>query len=90
MQQDRGVDEVMHKRLQAALSEAKDSKREAYEELFKRQKVEKNFNNSMQKVRCSITKEAFMSQLYELHLTNILGFQAADWTVINFFYLYAL
>ncbi|XP_064955312.1 U-box domain-containing protein 33-like [Musa acuminata AAA Group] len=48
--QDRGVDEVMHKRLQAALSEAKDSKREAYEELFKRQKAEKNFNNSMQKV----------------------------------------
>ncbi|THU58421.1 hypothetical protein C4D60_Mb03t14080 [Musa balbisiana] len=48
--QDLGVDEVMHKRLQAALSEAKDSKREASEEFFKRQKAEKSLNDSMQKV----------------------------------------
>ncbi|URD93090.1 U-box domain-containing protein [Musa troglodytarum] len=49
--QDLGVDEVMYKRLRAALSEAKDSKREAYEEVFKRQKAEKSLNDSMQKVR---------------------------------------
>lgn len=61
----------MHKRLQAALSEAKDSKREASEEFFKRQKAEKSLNDSMQKVRSLITKEAFIGQLYELHLLSV-------------------
>ncbi|RWV91655.1 hypothetical protein GW17_00046047 [Ensete ventricosum] len=69
--QDLGADKVMYERLQAALSEAKDSKREAYEEFLKRQKAEKRLNDTMQKVRSSITKEDFISQLYELHVLSV-------------------
>ncbi|WOK94871.1 hypothetical protein Cni_G03576 [Canna indica] len=49
------MDDIMHERLEAAFSEAENSRREAYEEFYKRQKAEKDLNEAMRKVRAAET-----------------------------------
>ncbi|URE21531.1 Ubox [Musa troglodytarum] len=48
--EDVGVDGAMYERLQAALNEADNTKREAYEELHKRQMAEKDLSEAARKV----------------------------------------
>ncbi|XP_042442040.1 U-box domain-containing protein 33-like [Zingiber officinale] len=53
--QDLDVDDAVYKKLQAAISEVENSKREAYEEFYKRQKAEKDLAEAMRKVKVAET-----------------------------------
>lgn len=62
LQQDLDVDDAMYKKLQAAISEVENSKREAHEEFYKRQKAEKDLAEAMRKVRSMYSKNIFLPQ----------------------------